>query len=44
MPGALVEPLFLTNASDAQVAESPSGQQRIALALKIGVEKYLAGP
>lgn len=43
MPGALVEPLFLTNPTDAQLASSPAGQQRIAVALKQGLEKYLAG-
>ena len=43
MPGALVEPLFLTNPTDAQLAGSPAGQQRIAVALKQGLEKYLAG-
>ncbi|HET7419059.1 MAG TPA: N-acetylmuramoyl-L-alanine amidase [Candidatus Dormibacteraeota bacterium] len=43
MPGALVEPLFLTNVSDAKFAADPAGQQRIATALRNGVEKYLAG-
>jgi N-acetylmuramoyl-L-alanine amidase len=43
MPGALVEPLFLTNESEARLANSASGQQRIAAALKTGLEKYLAG-
>jgi N-acetylmuramoyl-L-alanine amidase len=43
MPGALVEPLFLTNESEARLANSASGQQRIAVALKDGLEKYLAG-
>jgi N-acetylmuramoyl-L-alanine amidase len=41
MPGALVEPLFLTNPAEARVAASPAGQQRIASALRTGVEKYL---
>ena len=43
MPGALVEPLFLTNAPDARLASSSSGQQRIAAALRDGLEKYLEG-
>ncbi|HET9780298.1 MAG TPA: N-acetylmuramoyl-L-alanine amidase [Candidatus Dormibacteraeota bacterium] len=43
MPGALVEPLFLTNDTEARVADSASGQNRIATALKDGLEKYLAG-
>jgi N-acetylmuramoyl-L-alanine amidase len=43
MPGALVEPLFLTNNSEARIAGSASGQERIATALKDGLEKYLAG-
>jgi N-acetylmuramoyl-L-alanine amidase len=43
MPGALIEPLFLTNESEARLASSASGQQRIAAALKDGLEKYLAG-
>jgi N-acetylmuramoyl-L-alanine amidase len=43
MPGALVEPLFLTNDSEARIANSAAGQDRIAAALKDGLEKYLAG-
>ncbi|HKW07021.1 MAG TPA: N-acetylmuramoyl-L-alanine amidase [Candidatus Dormibacteraeota bacterium] len=43
MPGALVEPLFLTNASEARTADSSSGQQHIAEALRAGVERYLSG-
>jgi N-acetylmuramoyl-L-alanine amidase len=43
MPGALVEPLFLTNPNEARVAADPAGQQRIAEALRSGVEKYLSG-
>ena len=40
MPGALVEPLFLTNPAEAQMAIDPAGQQRIAQALATGLEKY----
>ena len=41
MPGALVEPLFLTNPDEAKYAVDPVGQQRIAVALKSGLEAYL---
>jgi N-acetylmuramoyl-L-alanine amidase len=41
MPGALVEPLFVTNPKEAQLASDPAGQQRIAEALKTGLLKYL---
>ena len=43
MPGALVEPLFLTNEAEAGLASGASGQQRIAAALRDGLERYLAG-
>jgi N-acetylmuramoyl-L-alanine amidase len=43
MPGALVEPLFLTNSTEATLANSPSGQQRVAAALKTGLERFLTG-
>lgn len=43
MPGALVEPLFLTNPADARFAADPAGQNRIAVALKNGLEQYLEG-
>jgi N-acetylmuramoyl-L-alanine amidase len=43
MPGALVEPLFLTNDAEARLADSASGQQQIAAALKVGLEKFLSG-
>jgi N-acetylmuramoyl-L-alanine amidase len=42
MPGALVEPLFLTNPEEARFAADPAGQVRIASALKIGLERYLS--
>jgi len=44
MPGALVEPLFLTAPGEAAMAASAAGQRRIAAALAAGVEAYLAGP
>jgi N-acetylmuramoyl-L-alanine amidase len=43
MPGALVEPLFLTNPAEARVAIDPAGQQRIAQALATGLGKYFSG-
>jgi N-acetylmuramoyl-L-alanine amidase len=43
MPGALVEPLFLTNAAEAQLAGDEAGQQRIAAALETGLVKFLTG-
>ena len=42
MPGALVEPLFLTNAAEAHLAAGPAGQQRIAAAMRMGLVKYLS--
>jgi N-acetylmuramoyl-L-alanine amidase len=41
MPGALVEPLFLTSPAEVGVATSASGQRRIAAALAKGLENYL---
>jgi N-acetylmuramoyl-L-alanine amidase len=43
MPGALVEPLFISDPNEAQVASDPSGQQRISKALESGLVKYLRG-
>ena len=43
MPGALVEPLFLTNPAEARYAADPAGQDRIAVALRKGLEAYLEG-
>lgn len=43
MPGALVEPLFLTNPTEARFAADPAGQQRIAAALEAGLQKYFSG-
>ncbi len=44
MPGALVEPLFVTNPSEAQIAGDPAGQQKIAEALASGLMKFLSAP
>ena len=43
MPGALVEPLFLTNPDEAEVAASADGQQAIATGLRQGIEGFLRG-
>lgn len=43
MPGALTEPLFLTNPQQADLAASPWGQRRIAAALKAALDAYFAG-
>jgi len=42
MPGALVEPLFLTNPDEAKFASDPAGQQRIAAGLAAGLNTYFA--
>ena len=41
MPGALVEPLFLSNPTEARLAADPSGQRQIAAALEAGLVKFL---
>jgi N-acetylmuramoyl-L-alanine amidase len=43
MPGALVEPLFLTSPSEVAMATTQAGQRRIAGALAAGLERYLSG-
>jgi N-acetylmuramoyl-L-alanine amidase len=42
MPGALIEPLFLSEPAEAQIAASSSGQRVLAEALARGVEAYFA--
>jgi N-acetylmuramoyl-L-alanine amidase len=44
MPGALVEPLFITNPSEAQIASDPAGQEKIAEALAAGVLRFVSTP
>ena len=44
MPGALVEPFFLTNPVEAQVANSAPGRKAIAAGLEQGLVAYLAPP
>jgi N-acetylmuramoyl-L-alanine amidase len=41
MPGALAEPLFLTNPREARLAGDPAGQKQIAAALEAGLVKFL---
>ena len=41
MPGALIEPLFLTNPDDAALATSPEGRQVLARAIRTAVEEFL---
>jgi N-acetylmuramoyl-L-alanine amidase len=43
MPGALVEPLFLSNALNARDAADPAVQLRIAVAIESGIRDYFAG-
>lgn len=42
MPGALVEPLFITDPFEGSIAASSHGQQVIAAGLATAVEKYFA--
>ncbi|HSS93843.1 MAG TPA: N-acetylmuramoyl-L-alanine amidase, partial [Candidatus Dormibacteraeota bacterium] len=42
MPGALVEPLFLTHPPEAAIASDAGGQQMIAEALEAGLLKYFS--
>jgi N-acetylmuramoyl-L-alanine amidase len=44
MPGALTEPLFITNPSEASIADSTRGQQAMARGLAMAVAQYFAGP
>jgi N-acetylmuramoyl-L-alanine amidase len=43
MPGALIEPLFVTDPFEASIAASVHGQQVIARALAGAIEQYLTG-
>jgi N-acetylmuramoyl-L-alanine amidase len=42
MPGALIEPLFITDPFEGSIAASAVGQRVIAGALAKGVERYFA--
>jgi N-acetylmuramoyl-L-alanine amidase len=41
MPGALTEPLFITNPAEGTAAASPAGQQAIASGIADGVDEFL---
>jgi N-acetylmuramoyl-L-alanine amidase len=43
MPGAVVEPLFLSNPAQARLASDPASQQKVAAALRAGLLKYFSG-
>ena len=43
MPGALVEPLFLSNRTNAREASDPGTQRLIALAIERGIRSYFNG-
>ena len=44
MPGALIEPLFITDPFEGTQAASPSGQEVMAGGLAQAIEQYLAPP
>src|SRR5580698_2676384 len=44
MPGALIEPLFITDPFEGSIADSSTGQQVIAGGLAQAVEQYFAPP
>lgn len=44
MPGALIEPLFVTDPFEASIAETSSGQEVIAGGMAQAVEQYFAPP
>ncbi len=44
MPGALIEPLFITDPSEGSIAASTSGQAVIARGLATAIEQYFAPP
>jgi N-acetylmuramoyl-L-alanine amidase len=44
MPGALIEPLYLTDPFEGSIADSSAGQQAIAAGLARALEQYFAPP
>jgi N-acetylmuramoyl-L-alanine amidase len=44
MPGALIEPLYLTDPFEGTVADSAAGQQAIARGLATAIKQYFAPP
>jgi N-acetylmuramoyl-L-alanine amidase len=43
MPGAVLEPLFLSNPAEATVAAGTEGQQAIAAGIATGIDQFLSG-
>jgi hypothetical protein len=41
MPGAVIEPLYLTDPYEGSIADSPRGQQVIAHGIATAIEQYL---
>lgn len=41
MPGALIEPLFMTNSGDAALLQRTDVLDSVALAIADGIEEYL---
>jgi N-acetylmuramoyl-L-alanine amidase len=41
MPGALIEPLFITDPFEGSIADSSTGQQAIATGIATAVERFL---
>jgi N-acetylmuramoyl-L-alanine amidase len=44
MPGALIEPLFITDPFEGTIAASASGQETIARGLAQAIEQYFGPP
>jgi N-acetylmuramoyl-L-alanine amidase len=44
MPGAVIEPLYITDPFEASIAASSRGQQVIARGLADAVEQFLSRP
>lgn len=44
MPGALVEPLFISNPTEGSIADSPAGQHAIATGIADALNTFLSAP
>lgn len=44
MPGAVIEPLFMSNPADVGLAASPPGRESVARAITAGVDEFLGSP
>lgn len=42
MPGAVIEPLYVTNPEEGSVAASPAGERAVAEGIAAGIERYFA--